>query len=86
MKSKYSNECCGEFTTPFSNHWGFPGGSDGKESACNVGDPCLVPGLGTVPGEGTGNPLQYPCLENTMDREAWQATSPWGCKELDTTE
>ena len=52
----------------------FPGGSDGKESACNAGDPGLIPGLGRSPGEGNGNPLQYSCLENSMDRGAWQAT------------
>ena len=46
---------------------GFPGGSAGKESACNVGDLGLVPGLGRSPGEGNGNPLQYSCLENSMD-------------------
>ena len=48
----------------------FPGGSDGKESACNVGDPGLIPGLGRSPGEGNGNLLQYSCLENSMDRGA----------------
>ena len=42
---------------------GLPGGSDGKESACNVGDLGLIPGLGRSPGEGNGNPLQYSCLE-----------------------
>ena len=47
---------------------GFPGGSDGKESACNAGDSGLIPGLGSSPGEGNGNPLQYSCLENPMDR------------------
>ena len=46
----------------------FPGGSDGKESACNGGDQGLIPGLGRPPGEGNGNPLQYSCLENPMDR------------------
>ena len=46
---------------------GFPGGSDGKESACNVGDLGLIPGLGRSPGEGHGNPLQYSGLENFMD-------------------
>ena len=46
---------------------GFPGGSDGKESACNVGDPSSIPGPGRSPGEGNGNPLQYTCLENSMD-------------------
>ena len=54
--------------------WGFPGGSDCKESACNAGDPDLIPGSGRSPGEGNGNPLQYPCLENPMDRGAWWAT------------
>ena len=51
----------------------FPGSSAGKESACNAGDPSLIPGLGRCPGEGNGNP-QYSCLENPMDREAWKAT------------
>ena len=54
--------------------WGFPGGSDGKESAYNAGDWDLIPGLGSSPGEGNGNPLQYSCLENAMDREVWRAT------------
>ena len=49
---------------------GFPGGSDGKESACNVGDPGSIPGFGRSPGEGHGNQLQYFCLENPMDRRA----------------
>ena len=48
---------------------GFPGGSEGKESACNVGDLGLIPGLGRSPGGGHGNPLQYSCLENPMDQE-----------------
>ena len=48
--------------------------SVGKESACNAGDPGLIPGSGRSPGEGNGNPLQYSCLENPMDRGAWQAT------------
>ena len=51
--------------------WGFPGGSDGKASAYNVGDPGSIPGSGRSPGEGNGNPLQYSRLENSMDREAW---------------
>ena len=46
----------------------FPGGSDGKVSACNEGDLGSIPGLGRSPGEGNGNPLQYSCLENSMDR------------------
>ena len=51
-----------------------PGGSDGKESTCNVADLGLIPGLGRSPGIGNGNLLQYSCLENSMDRGAWQAT------------
>ena len=50
------------------------GGSVGKEPACNVGDLSLIPGLEISSGEGNGNPLHYSCLENSMDREAWQAT------------
>ena len=53
--------------------WGFPGGSDSKASACSVGDPGSIPGLGKSPGEGNGNPLQNSCLENSMDGEAWWA-------------
>ena len=53
---------------------GSPGGSDGKASACNAGDPGSIPVLGRSPGEGKGNPLQHSCLENPMDRGAWQAT------------
>ena len=52
---------------------GFSGGSDSKESACNAGDPDSVPGLGRLPGEGHGNPLQYSYLENHMDGGAWWA-------------
>ena len=51
--------------------WDFPGGSDGKASAYNEGDLGSIPGSGRSPGEGNGNPLQYSCLENPMDREAW---------------
>ena len=54
--------------------WGFPGGSDGKESIYNAEDLDSVPGLGLSPGEGNGYPLQYSGLENSMDRGAWQAT------------
>ena len=53
---------------------GFPGGSDGQECACNVGGLGLIPELGRSPGEGNGFPLQYSCLENSMDRGAWWAT------------
>ena len=52
-------------------HEGFPGGSEGKASACNAGDLGSVPGLGRSPGEGNGNPLEYSCLENPRDRGAW---------------
>ena len=52
---------------------GFPGGSVGKESACDAEDLSSIPGLGRSPGGGPGNPLQYSCLENPMDRGAWRA-------------
>ena len=51
---------------------GFPGGSNGKESACNAGDLGLIYELGRLPEKGNGNPLQYSCLENPMDRGAWR--------------
>ena len=70
---------------PIASVTGFPDGSDGKESACNAGDPGSIPELGRSPGEGNGNPLQYSCLENSMDRGAWQATVH-GVSDLDTTE
>ena len=54
--------------------WGFPGGSDSKASACSAGDLGLIPTSGRSPGEGNGNPLQYSCLENSMDGGAWWAT------------
>ena len=53
---------------------GFLGGSGGEESVCNAGDLGLIPELGRSPGEGNGNPLQYPYLGNPMDRGAWWAT------------
>ena len=53
---------------------GFPSGLVGKESTCNTGDLGLIPGSGRSPGEENGNPLQYSCLENFMDRGVWQAT------------
>ena len=53
---------------------GFPGGSDGKQSACNVGDPGLIPKSGRYPGEENCDPLQYSCLETPMDRGDWWAT------------
>ena len=62
---------------------GFPGGSEVKASACKAGDLGSTPGSGRSSGEGNGSPLQYSCLENPMDRGAWQATSPLGRKELD---
>ena len=66
-------------------HKGFPGDSDGEESACNEGDPDLMPRSGRFPGEDNGYPLQYSCLENPMDQEAWWATVH-GVTEWDTTE
>ena len=64
---------------------GFPGGLDGKVSACNAGDPGLIPRSGRHPGGGNGNPLLYSCLENSMERSL-VGYSPWGLKDSDTTE
>ena len=64
---------------------GFPGGSDGKESACNAGDMGLIPGSGRSSGEGNGNPLQYSRLENPWTEESGRLQS-MGRKELDMTE
>ena len=61
---------------PVPGFMAFPGGSDGKESVCSVGNLGLIPGLGRSPGGGHGNPLQYSCLENPMDRKAWQSYGP----------
>ena len=65
---------------------GFPGGTDGKESAFNAGDLGSIPGLGKFPEGGKGNPLQYSCLESPQGQRSLASYSPWGCKELDTTE
>ena len=62
------------FEIQCTNLKGFPGGSDGKESACNAGDLGLIPGLGKSPGGDHGSPLQYSCLENPHGRGACQAT------------
>ena len=64
----------------------FPGGLDGKASAYNAEDLGSIPGLGRSPGEGNGNPLQFPCLENLMDGGTWLGYSPWAPKDLETTE
>ena len=63
--------------------WGFPACLDGKESACNAEDPGLIPGSGRSPGEGNGDPLQYSCLENSMDRGVWWA-AVYGVTERQT--
>ena len=64
----------------------YPSGSDGKESACNAGDPGSIPGLERSPGEGNDNPLQYSCLENPHGQRSLVGSSPWGRRELDMTE
>ena len=69
--------------------WGFLGGTSSKESPANAGDTRgmgLIPRSGRSPGEESGNPLQYCCLENPMERGAWQATAHGDTKELDMTE
>ena len=65
---------------------GFPGGLDGKESACNAGDPGSIPGSGRALGGGHGNPLQYSCLENPDGQRSLAGYSPRGHKESDMTE
>ena len=65
---------------------GFPGGSDGKESACSMGDLGLIPGLGRSPGGGHGNPLQNSCLENPHGQRSLAGYNPWGHKESAMTE
>ena len=69
----------------WTGHHYFPDDSDSKESARNAGDLGLIPGSGSYPAEGNGNPLQYSCLENPMDGRAWQATVH-GVAESDITE
>ena len=64
----------------------FPGGSDGKGSHCNVEDPGIKPGSRRSPGKGHDYPLQYSCMENSMDRGAWGGYSPLGGKESDMTD
>ena len=64
--------------------WGFSGGSDGKEFACQEGNPGLIPGLGRCPGGGHGNPPQYSCLKNPHGWRSLAGYSPWGCKDWAT--
>ena len=70
----------------FSKEVGFLSSSACKESACNARSPSWIPGSGSSPGEGIGNPLQYSCLENLHGQKSLVVYSPWGCNELDTTE
>ena len=64
-------------------HWGYPGGSDGKESAWDAGNLGSIPELGRSLGGGHGNPLQYSCLENPLEQRSLAGYSPWGHKESD---
>ena len=80
ITATYGNPDHPKFMISSSSVWchalsiqGFPGSSVGKESACNEGDPVFIPGWGRASREGNGNPLQYSCLKNPMDRAAWQA-------------
>ena len=70
----------------FNPDLGFPGGSNSKESACKAGGMVSIPESGRSPGGGYGNPRQYSCLENPMDRGAWGATVHRVAEELDVTE
>ena len=75
-----------DFKIIYYSYWlGFPVGPDNKESSCNVGDPGSVPGKGRSPGKGNGNPLQFSCLGNPMDRGAWRAIVHGVTKEWDMT-
>ena len=75
-----------DFCLPIRVPWGFPDGSDSKESACNERDLGLIPGFGRSPGGGHDNPLQYSCLENPHGQRSLADYSPWGCKELGMTD
>ena len=77
--------CPGMCSSPHED-MGFPGNSNCKESACDAGDLGSIPGWGRSPGEGHGNPLQYSCLGNPHGQRNLTGYSPWGHKELDTTE
>ena len=66
--------------------FGFPGGSDSKESTCNAGDLGSIPGLGRSPGEGYGNPLECSCLENPHGQKSLVGYSPWDRKKSETIE
>ena len=74
------------FTSSVSFIRAFPGGSEGKVSACNAGDPGLIPGSGRSPGEGNGNPLQYSCLENPGWMEKPGGLQSMGSQESNMTE
>ena len=77
--TRLSNFHSGRYVKELTDYWGFPSSSDSKASACNAGDLGSIPGRegpcsGRCPGEGSGTPLQYSCLENSMERGAWWAT------------
>ena len=76
--SRHSVGLLHSFHQPSEEVKGFPCSSVSKDSACSAGDPGSIPGWRRSPGEGNGNPLQYPCLENLMDRGALAGCSPWG--------
>ena len=76
-------KCILFLSLPYILRKGFPGDSDGKESACNTGDPASIPGSGRFPGRENGNPLQP---RKSHEPRSLAGYSPWSCKELDTTE
>ena len=80
------DDVCAMSTIPATGDGGFPHGSAVKNPPANAGDTGLIPGLGRCPEEGNGNPLQHSCLDNSMDRGAWQATVHGVMKELGVTE
>ena len=80
----HSSAAAGAPVKPCLNFLDFPAGSEGKESACNARDLSSIPGLRKSPGGGNGNPLQYSCLGNSMDRGAWWATTVHGITNSQT--
>ena len=85
VSSPIGRKCVSDLETS-TVELGFPGGLAGKESACNAGDPGSIPRWGRCPGEGHGNTLQYSCLENPQGQRSLAGYSPWGCRELGTTQ
>ena len=81
-KNTYKNDKVGPLLEKGLSSWGFPGGSDGKASACSAGDPGSIPGLGRSPGEGNGNPTPVSLPGKSHGQRSLVGYSPWGCKRV----